>query len=457
MKVYMIKATMNFPVGFLWGTATSSHQVEGGNTLNDWWAWESEPGRILAGHRSDKACDWWGGRWKEDLDLAADSGQNAHRLSIEWSRVEPSHALWDESAIDFYRELIQGALDRGMMPLVTLHHFTSPIWVSERGGWLNPDIVNLFSRYVRKIVSALEDLVGIWVTINEPNVLLYEGYGEGKFPPGGGNLLNLPKAAKHMVLAHSAAYHAIHEIQPGSLVGLAHNYRGFWPASPRNPLDRWMARFRSRLFNDLFPRALKDGKIRFLSRRDRIPEAKGTQDYFGLNYYTVEQFAFNPFRPSALFHAGGLPPETDASPSGFIANEPAGMWESLRWAHSYDLPIYITENGIEDREDRIRPRYLLSHLRQVWRAVARNWQVQGYFHWTLVDNFEWDRGWTQRFGLWELDRKTQQRRKRPSADLYAEICRSNTISSEMTARYAPEVLDALFPPRGSLEMVLPNG
>ena len=130
----MIEAIHYFPNDFKWGTATSSHQVEGGNSNNDWWLWEKEPGKILKGHRSGKACDWWGGRWEEDLDRAAESGQNAHRLSVEWSRIEPSPGVWDEDALDFYRQLVSGAVDRGLEPIITLHHFTNPIWFADQDG-----------------------------------------------------------------------------------------------------------------------------------------------------------------------------------------------------------------------------------------------------------------------------------------------------------------------------------
>lgn len=453
----MIRAIHHFPRGFLWGTATSSHQVEGNNANNDWWDWEQEPGRVLMGHKSGVACDWWAGRWKEDLDRAADGGQNAHRLSIEWSRVEPDPAVWDDAALDYYRQIIKGTLDRGLMPMVTLHHFTNPRWVAERGGWLNPDIVPLFERYTRKVVAALHDLAGLWVTINEPNVYYVCAYLEGVWPPGEKNLGLVPRIIKHLTLAHAAAYHAIHEIQPNGLVGLAHHYRGFQPADPHNLFHRGMARLKAGAFNHLFPRAVTDGRIRFLHWRERIPEAAGTQDFFGLNYYTVERTKFNIFKPMSSIGAHSYPEDADLSPSGFIANEPSGLWEAISWAHQFGLPIYISENGIDEAEGGIRSRYLASHVRQVWRGVNFNWPVRGYFHWSLVDNFEWERGWTQRFGLWALNVETQQRTKRPGADLYAEICTANGLASEMVALYAPEILNDMFPPRGPAELVVKGG
>ncbi len=441
----MIRASHGFPRGFLWGTATAAHQVEGDNFNNDWWAWEQQPGRIRQGHKSGKACDWWGGRWQEDFDHAAQGGQNAHRMSIEWSRIEPSQAVWDDAAIDAYRQILRGARERGLLPMVTLHHFSSPLWIAEQGGWLNPEIVTLFERYVRKAVAALQDLVEIWVTINEPNVYTASGYVTGEFPPGEKDVRKALRVARAMVLGHAAAYRAIHSLQPQAKVGLAHHYRGFQPANPRSPWDRWAARTRSDFVNALVPRAVHSGRFQSIFGSERLPQAAGTQDFFGLNYYTVERIAFDVRHAGEMFGRGFYPAGADLSPTGFIANEPEGLWQALTWAEAYGLPIYITENGVEDDADQLRPRYLVEHLRQVWRAVNFNWPVRGYFHWSLVDNFEWERGWTQRFGLWELDVSTQARRKRRSADLFEAICKANALSSEIVATYAPEVLGRLFP------------
>ncbi len=176
-----------------------------------------------------------------------------------------------------------------------------------------------------------------------------------------------------------------------------------------------------------------------------MSEVKGTQDFLGINYYSRDYVAFNLLSPSELFTRRFYLPGADLSSNGFIANAPLGMFQALKWGLKFNLPMIITENGVEDADDHLRPRYLVQHLHQVWRAVNFNYPVKGFFHWTLVDNFEWERGWTQRFGLWELDVETQARRKRPSADMFAEICRENGISSELVARYAPEIFEAMFP------------
>ena len=180
----MPRADYIFPPGFLWGCATAAHQVEGRNTNNDWYAWEQLPGKIQDGGSSERASDWWSGRWKEDFDRAAETGQNAHRLSVEWSRIQPTPDRWDEDALDHYREILRGLVQRGLMPMVTLHHFTNPLWLSEQGGWENPKAPKWFAAYTRKVVEALKEYVSLWCTINEPNVYVGISYMDGAWPPG---------------------------------------------------------------------------------------------------------------------------------------------------------------------------------------------------------------------------------------------------------------------------------
>ncbi len=440
----MPQAIFRFPRGFLWGTATASHQVEGENTNNQWWQWE-EMGRTR--HRSGRACEWWNGRWKEDFDRAAETGQNAHRFSIEWSRVQPTPDRWDEDAIEHYRQMARGLYERGMMPLVTLHHFTDPLWLTEQGGWEQEGVVQRFEAYVRRVVEALKDYVTLWCTINEPNVYALSGYVNGTFPPGKHDLKLAMQVMANMIRAHAAAYRAIHQIQREARVGYALHYRPMVARHPWSPLDALMRSIRYQGVNMAFPSAISEGVMRSPIAKVRIPEARGTQDYLGINYYTQDTVWFNPGKPAELFTDSGFPSQADLSDTGFIANIPTGLFDTLKWAvRTYpDLPILITENGVEDADDHMRPRYLAQHIHQVWRAINFNWPVKGYFYWTLVDNFEWERGWTQRFGLWALDVETQKRTKRPSADLYAEICRENGLSSEMVARYCPEVTEKLFP------------
>ena len=440
----MPQATYHFPRGYLWGTATAAYQVEGNSTNSQWWQWEQD------GHTqgtSGLACDWWGGRWKEDFDRAAEGGQNAHRLSVEWSRIQPTPDSWDENALERYRTMLRGLRERGITPMITLHHFSDPVWFFEMDGWEQAEAAALFEKFVRKTVEALKEYCTLWCTINEPNVYAVFSYVTGDFPNKQRGLKRAMQVMANMLRGHAAAYRAIHQIQPEARVGYAHHHRPMVKKRSWSPLDALMLKIREQGFNMVFPSGISTGVMKTPIGNFQVPEAKGTQDYLGLNYYSVDTISFHLGKPSQLFTHGEYPADADLSENRFIANIPEGLFDTIKWAvQTYpNLPIIITENGIEDTDDHIRRRYIAQHIHQMWRAVNFNWPVKGYFHWTLVDNFEWERGWTQRFGLWGLDLETQKRTKRPSADLYAEICKENGLSSEMVQKYCPEVFDKLFP------------
>jgi beta-glucosidase len=445
----MIDATYHFPRGFLWGCASASHQVEGNNTNNQWWQWEQQ------GHTngtSGLADDWWGGRWREDFDRAAETHQNAQRISVEWSRIQPEPDRWDEEALEKYRAMLRGLHERGITAMVTLHHFTDPQWLAERGGWEAEAIVPLFERFVRKTAQALKEYCTLWCTINEPNSYALLGYGVGVFPPGASNIRRATRVEANMLRGHAAAYRAIHDIQKEARVGYALHYRPM-VARSRSPLDRLVRRMRNLGLNMAFPSAISTGVLRSPVGNIRVPEALGTQDYLGLNYYARDTVYFSLLHPRELFTASSYPDDADVSGSKFIANIPEGLFDSFKWAvKAYPrTPIIVTENGVDAEDDVIRPRYIAQHVHQMWHAVNFNWPIKGYFHWTLVDNFEWERGWTQRFGLWALDPVTQKRTKRPSADLFAEICQENGLSSAMVRKYCPEVFDRIFEPPAAIE------
>jgi beta-glucosidase len=443
----MPQATYHFPKGFLWGTATAAHQVEGNNTNNNWWKWEQE------GHTNGSAviaADWWGGRWREDFDRAAETGQNAHRLSVEWSRIQPTPDTWDEEALEKYRTMLRGLKERGLTPMVTLHHFTDPIWVSEKGGWETEDIVPLFEKFVRKTVDALKEYCTLWCTINEPTGYALNGYVAGSidsFPPGKNNLKLAMQVQANLIRGHAVAYRAIHLLQPESRVGFAHHYRSVAPHHAWSPLDKFVANNFFKGINLGFASALAEGVMRSPIGSVRIPEAKGTQDYFGFNYYTREYVTFDLRKPGTLFGRNFFRKDAELSDGGFLALEPEGMYEGLKWVtHMFpNLPIIVSEHGVNSADDSLRPRFLALHIHQMWRAVNFNWPIKGYFHWSLVDNFEWSFGWQHRFGLWGLDLDTQKRIRRPSVDFYAEICKENGMPSEMIQKYCPEALEKIFP------------
>ncbi|MBN1302805.1 MAG: glycoside hydrolase family 1 protein [Anaerolineales bacterium] len=440
----MPQATYHFPKGFLWGCATAAHQVEGNNTNNNWHRWEQEG---HTAHKSGLACDWWGGRWREDFDRAAETGQNTHRLSIEWSRIQPEPDRWDEDALDKYRQMLRGLRERGMTPMVSLHHFTDPLWLYDNCGWEKEEAVTYFEKFVRKSVEALKEYCSLWCTINEPNIYALMGYVTGEFPACNHGVNKAMQVMANMLKGHTAAYQTIHEIQPEARVGFAWQYRPQTPRHSWSPLDQVMTKIRYAGLNIAFPTAIATGVMKSPVGNFRIPQARGTMDYLGLNYYSVDTVWFDLGNPKELFTRAGFADGADMSGTGFLANIPEGIFNMLKWAvRSFPkMPIIITENGVEDSTDKMRPRYLAQHLHQVWRAVNFNWPIKGYYHWSLIDNFEWERGWNQRFGLWALDITNQKRSKRLSADLYAEICKENGLSSEMVEKYCPEVFETLFP------------
>ncbi len=443
----MAEAVHSFPEKFLWGTATAGYQVEGGSTNTDFWDWEQQPGRIKQDGKSGQACDWWaGGRWREDFDRAAADGHGAHRLSIEWSRVEPEPGRWDDDALDHYRQMIGGLRERGLEPMVTLHHFVNPRWAAERRAWETGEAVPLFERYVRRVAAALGDQVKLWVTLNEPNVYMYFGWVNGLWPPGKKDIRLAMRVARNLLRAHAAAYHALRELQPAADIGLAIHLRPTMPAHPGFFLDRWVAQAQFDLFSGLFPDAVQTGRLRrLLGPAMAVPEAKGTLDFFGLNYYTAEVVRFDLTAAAELFGRRSFPAGAEVDDGQMNAVYPQGLFTALRWAHRRGWPVYVTENGIGDAADRLRPGQIITHIRQLWRAVNFNWDVRGYFHWSLVDNFEWERGWTHRFGLYALDAASQARTPRTSAQLYAEICRTGALSSDLVGRFAPELVEQLFP------------
>ena len=443
----MISATHTFPRGFKWGSATAAHQVEGHAQNSDWAQWETLPGKIKESGSAAVACDWWGGRWREDFDRAAADGQTTHRLSVDWSRIEPRPSVWDDDALDLYRQMVSGLRERGIEPMVTLHHFTNPLWLVEKGGWENPAVVSHFERFARKAVSALGDHVDWWCTINEMNVYAYFSYAEGIWPPGKKDFRLCFTVIRHMLMAHAAAYRAIHELQPQARVGTAPQILLFDPARPDFALDVRVASFQARLFHEAIVQALHTGKLLFPvgGWRERLPGVAGTMDFFGVNYYSRRLTAFGLNYPGTLFGRTFHSAEAEVDSAGLNELYPEGLFRAIKWAAGFGKPIAITENGWGDNDEGRRTRAMLGHVRQLWRAVNFNFPVQAYFYWSLVDNFEWERGWTQRFGLYELDLDTQARTPRAAAKLYAEICKSNTLTAEMAARYAPEVVPTMFP------------
>ncbi|NDJ51733.1 MAG: glycoside hydrolase family 1 protein [Chloroflexi bacterium] len=444
----------HFPRGFLWGTATSSHQVEGQQANNDWWAAEEQGGMIYKNQRSGPACDWWN-RAEEDFDRMADLGHRTHRLSIEWSSIQPKPDRWDLGALDRYVEMISGLRERDIEPMVTLHHFTNPIWVAERGGWANENIIPLFQKYVERVVRRLSDQVTLWCTINEPMVLVSQGMMLGLWPPGKRDFSMARRAAINLARAHAVAYHTIHDIDDRAQVGLAKHMVVWNPDHIWLPTDHLVARLFNFISNHIFLRAITQGVVRLPGTRPiRIDRARGTLEWLGVNYYQRYRVGLRMRQMlqslipglSGEFLYRGTRPDHPQGPGTWGEFHPRGLYESLGSLMRYGVPLYVTENGIPSQDDGPRVRFLINHLHQLWNAIQDGFPVQGYYHWSLLDNFEWAEGYNPlyRFGLIEVDFETQQRRVRESGQTYGQIAQANAITRDTVGRFAPDLDSHLF-------------
>jgi beta-glucosidase len=432
------KLSAEFP--FLWGAATSSHQVEGYNEKNDWAAFEAQ-GRVEGGARSGPATDHWN-RFREDIRLAADIGLNSYRFSVEWSRIEPEQGRFDPAAIEWYSELIAECEKHRIVPMLTLHHFTSPQWFAEAGGFTWAQAAERFRDYTRHIARELGPRVPLWCTINEPMVLVAGTY-LGKFMPPAVFSPQLAALACHQLLkSHAYAYDILHSEIPNRVgpwkdrpieVGIAQNVLDFMPDRYWHPMELLL----SRVFHGFYNRSWLDavvgkkpafGVIGLVPNAEPVKEALGrkTCDFIGINYYTKAYVQWRP-RGAAEERPGDLPiglsfarRKEAASDVGW-AIHPEGFGKMLKLAGTYGLPVYITENGIADREDSMRPEYLLSHLKEVARAIENGVDVRGYYHWALLDNFEWIKGFGPRFGLYRVNYETFERTPTQTVELYRKI------------------------------------
>jgi len=398
------KKTLKFPTGFFWGTATSAHQVEGGN-VNEWSEWEKKNAKQWtkkarrhwkkwqqekfpemfqpANYISGQACDHYH-LFEKDFDLAKYLGHKAYRFSIEWSRIEPKEGKIDQKEIEHYRQVLLALKERGLEPFVSLYHWTVPIWFSQKGGWLNPKAPYYFDRFVKIVSQNLFGQVNFWITLNEAMLCAGASYLRGTFPPQKRNVFKFLKAVNNLAKAHQLAYRSLHLIDLDCQVGIAkHN-----------------------IYFKNIPLAEYFWNNRFLNK------IKKEQDFIGLNYYKHHQF-----------------PKKKNLPVSDLDWEiyPKGIYYVLKDLKKYNKPIYITENGLADAQDAKRAKFIKDHLYWIHKAIKEDVDVRGYFHWSLLDNFEWDKGFWPRFGLIEVDYQTLKRIPRPSAYQYAKICRENAL------------------------------
>ena len=409
----------SFPPEFLWGTATAAHQIEGGNDNNDWWQFEQQPGRIARGDRSGRAVDGWN-RMDEDIGLMERLGANAYRFSIEWSRLEPREGEWADAAWSHYQDEVRRLLSVGIQPMVTLHHFTFPLWL--RGGALDPSFPERFGRFAREAARRLPE-VTLWCTINEPNVLLFSGFVDGTWPPAVKDTAKASATFAALLRAHASASAGVRAAIPQARIGVAMHLRAFDALRPWFLPDWMAASSAASAFNWAFYDSIISGRIRFapfgFPRLDEAaPDLRGSADWFGLNYYTRDLVGFSPGKP------GGVRLAVGPGPTNALGWEiyPEGLLQLLRAAHArYRLPLYVTENGVDDRVGTLRPLFILGHIHAVTRATAEGIPVLGYFHWSLMDNFEWADGFAPRFGLYRVDYPSLERSPAPGAETFTAL------------------------------------
>jgi beta-glucosidase len=387
---------MRFPDGFLWGSATAAHQIEGNNWANDWWAWEHTPGSPCAEPSGD-ACDFYH-RFRDDLRLVAGLGQKVFRFSVEWARIEPEEGEFSDAALAHYGRVLDACEENGLTPMVTLHHFTSPRWFADRGGWELAENVPFFGRYARRVMQALGERLPYVCTINEPNIVAAMGWLAGVFPPGKRDRELRHQVNRNFVAAHALALEAVKSGPGTAQVGLTLAMMDYQPVAGG---EKRAAEIRAAM-HDVFLDAV----------------AVDASDFLGVQTYSRQRVG----------PEGTLGPEAgvETTQMGYEF-WPQALEACVREAARIAKPIIVTENGIGTDDDSRRIAYTDAALRGLHRAITDGVDVRGYIHWSTMDNFEWALGYRPTFGLIAVDRATQQRHPKPSAEWFAAVCRRNGL------------------------------
>ncbi len=413
-----------FPNGFVFGTATSAHQIEGDNKYNDWWDWETK-GKLP--YRSGKASNHWE-MYREDIELMARLGYEAYRFSVEWSRVYPAENKLDEDALNKYIEIVELLHKHGIKPMITLHHFTNPVWFNEKGSWLKKENIKYFLRFVETVADNIRG-IEYWITFNEPNVYLLMGFIEGKWPPGYKGLGKADKTLINLIEAHGEAYSILRK--RGVKVSIAQNMIPFKPYTDKKR-DVEKTRKVDEFYNWSFINGVLIGETRTFRGHYRV-RSSGL-DYLGINYYSAwhVKHSWNPFK---LF-IDIKPLDTGLWTKMGYCIYPRGIYEVVRQAYEKTgKKIIITENGVSVDDDELRVLSIIRHLQYLAKVLEENIPMDGYYYWSFIDNYEWDKGFEQRFGLVEVDYETFERRPRRSAHVYGEIARTHRISDELLEKY----------------------
>ena len=436
-----------FPADFLWGAATSAYQIEGspladGAGPSIWHEFAHTPGRTHHSDTGDVACDHYR-RYQDDVALMGELGLNAYRFSVSWSRVLPEgRGRANPPGLGFYERLVDALLEQGIQPMLTLYHWDLPATLDRRGGWLNPDSAHWFADYAQILFRALDDRVKLWVTFNEPWVVVDGGYLHGVLAPGQRNVFAAPHAAHHLLRAHAAAvqaYRAIGRHQIGLVVNLEPKYPATESVEDFAATLRadayWNRQYLDPVFLGAYPPELAEI---FGAAWPAFPAAdldfiRQPLDFLGVNYYSRQVVRHDP-QDWPLQAARVRQPRHTYTDLDWEVY-PQGLTDILEWvAQRYGpLPLYITENGAafydppQTRDlvdDPLRQRYLRDHLRATLEARRKGVDLRGYFAWSLLDNFEWAHGYAPRFGLTHVDYATQRRTIKASGRFYAKVIQS---------------------------------
>jgi len=406
---------------FLWGVATSAFQLEG-SPYADWTSWDA-----LLDSKPDVTNHYT--LYKEDLNLLKDLGVNAYRFSIEWSRIQPREDTWNDEAIAHYQEIVDILISNNIEPIVTLHHFTHPLWFIKKYPWHKEESFEKFLTFADKIVSILKG-VRYWITFNEPYVLILAGYFEGCTPPGIRDISLGLKALENILICHGKTYDIIHSKIPHAIVSVAHNMAALAPWKRWSPMDKLLSKIAKYFYNHSLLDAFLTGTMRikfpFKSPINIDLPIKDKLDFFGVNYYTRVHMRFNPFKKMGVelrhrdIDGDGL---TDM---GWEIH-PHGLEKVLRYASRLNVPLIITENGIATHDDQKKIKFMKRHIDVLEKCIKEGLDVRGYFYWSLIDNYEWLQGLDARFGLYKVDFDTFKRKPTNAATYYSHLIKSRNF------------------------------
>ena len=405
----------------LLGSATAATQIEGGDENNNWARFAAE-GKVKDGSTPVSADDHYA-RFREDIDLMAEMGLQIYRFGIEWSRIEPKRGEYCEEALAHYREEIAYMISKGIRPLLTLHHFTNPLWFEDMGAFEHRDSPEIFLSFVKKAIEAFGDLVSEYITINEPNVYATNSLLFGEWPPEKRSMGAVVRAFSNMTAAHIKAYRYIHEKRremgfEDTKVSFANHLRVFAPENPGNPLHRFFAKASAYLFQDAITTAMMTGKCRYPILRRRGVRKGKYYDFIGINYYS---------RSTVRGFADGVRADCFKNDLGWEIYHEGLLALSERLYGKYQAPVYVTENGTCDNTDTFRPRFIYDQLKLI---SERENHITRYYHWSFLDNFEWKEGESARFGIVHVDYETQRRTVKNSGKLYASIIQNGGVTDE---------------------------